>query len=311
MRRSRTSPSSGTLASPAASRRRGVILCVVVVLGVAACGRTRSDPPVTPAPPGSSGATATGPSAHDSLGQAAGTGFVSWIKNFGPLGGGGGTHEAAYTNLSRGDCAAAMDLADASGNEDVEALPAPLKHLYRGAGAACLAAFHDRSGLWRWAEGDLAESEARTGGFTCGDRQVLRMLRELIRLHRAGHTRFAKGSGTSACARVRHVQPNSGSAAGGYAVTLVGENFPPATFPVLWCTLVVSAAPASRRAAHVTVPPRANLGDDCDSVHVDVGDDIGVPVRPTARFTYDERTPVDRSREPVPDETGDGSAGPP
>ena len=241
----------------------------------------------------------------DGTGNGKGDAVVGWIRYFGPLGGHGSTHEAAYRALSEARCDDALALAEIKGTEDesVEPLSAPFKALYRGAAAACLAALQGRHDLWGRATDDLAEAARSTGRFDCGDRQVLRMLRSLVRHHQAGQTEFRRGQGRSVCARVEEVRPNHGPAAGNYAVKLVGQNFPRAKFRVYWCDLEIVATPLGRGSARITVPPRP---DDCERAIVDVTGNIGVPVRPVAGFQYDEpeleRRGPSQSPDPAPSE---------
>lgn len=261
--------------------RRSIVLggmAVAAALSACTCPAV-DDKPAALEPPAS--ASASAPIPEKSI---EGNPLITWIKNYGPLGGGGGDHESAYTNLSRGECESPISFADSNSRDDP--LDQPLRWLYGGAGSACLAALHGKPELWARAEHDYEQAKANPFGYSCGDLEVLRMLEALVQAHRAGITKFTKDKSRSVCPRLRAVKPDHGRAGGGYEVEVTGENLPSEPFYLNWCGTPIRVQASSASSLRVKVPSYARLeSNDCRTVHIDV--DEGQPVRPEATFSYD------------------------
>jgi hypothetical protein len=106
--------------------------------------------------------------------------FISWLQKFTPTGGGGTSREAAYTNFMQGKCKTTLMIARTTKGEGemIEPLEEPLRSVYEGAGAACLAALHGETELWKVA----IENESRVdpSDLDCWDRSVFRILAVLV-----------------------------------------------------------------------------------------------------------------------------------
>jgi hypothetical protein len=209
----------------------------------------------------------------------------------------------AFSGLQSGDCEHVVDVGRFADGQ--------AKYLYRGVGNACLAAFDNRLSLWDEAEQDHDSIDVDSFHFTCYDRAAYQLFTTLVTYHRRDAQRqFTKTGGqvvADSCPRVTELQPSSGSADGGYPVTVIGENFPsPAEVQLVPGgstdeTLTAEPEPGGRRLT-IQMPP----ADGRDEVYLVVqsgGADSGLP------FTYigtgSTDAPTDGSTEtaPVPTES--------
>ncbi len=109
-------------------------------------------------------------------------------------------------------------------------LTGPVRTLYEGAAAACMAAFREHSEQWAQAESKYSQVEASTTAFECIDRDVYTMLGSLIDIHRQyPDYRIVRGtSGTTrtSCPRITEIVPDHGPIQGGQQVQVRGVNLP-------------------------------------------------------------------------------------
>jgi hypothetical protein len=229
---------------------------------IAGCADAGAGPGAGPTVPSTNAATTgstVGSSPGPTTGSPSGGGsgksgsrLIGWIKDFGIAGGAGGDDGlGAYSMLAKGDCANVAAW-------ESDSMSAVELALYRGAGAACLAAFHRRADHWRQAEQGYAKARGQVAGFDCFERAAFTLLRSLVEAHQqAPDARFVKQSGGRAnhgCPRILRVEPNHGPAAGGYQVRIVGENLP-RTATIWWDGTAIRVPTRDGREATVTVPP--------------------------------------------------------
>jgi hypothetical protein len=88
-----------------------------------------------------------------------------WSSPESPTGGGGSNAEAAYINFMQKDCRDTLSLARDRDSETSEPLDEPLRSVYEGAAAACLAAFEGESELWQTARERHAGVDASGLGY--------------------------------------------------------------------------------------------------------------------------------------------------
>jgi len=202
------------------------VLLVTVVLVVQGCSCVGPPPS-----PGTTGAAPTGPTVSSSRPEPKPT-IIDWLEEFTPAGGGGPPEEAAHFWFMKGDCATTLSIARATGSD--EAMEEPYKSLYEGAAAACLAAFHGRSGLWRTA---VERFEAvGPASLSCWDHEVYRILKAIVEAHRAnpaGKLEKRQGSPHTDCPELTALVPDHGPRDGGYTVEVTGRNLP-ATLDLYW-----------------------------------------------------------------------------
>jgi hypothetical protein len=261
------------------SRTAALLLAVVAAAG---CGRSanRESPQpsasvVTSAEAGgghpqesphtSSTAATASPISKPGTGKPRGSRLIKWIQNFTPSGGHGSTAEGAYINFMQRDCWATLSLArHDQRDETVDSLDEPLRSLYEGTAAACLAAFHGQADMWTTAQADRRRLTASQ--FSCWDRSVFNVLDALIDAHRADSSAtFTRGKGgVSQCPELTEVVPDHGSRVGGYEVEIRGRNLP-STLGLRWGDHLVTAHRSGE--VLIAVVPSA-APDDSDLVLV-------------------------------------------
>jgi hypothetical protein len=149
----------------------------------------------------------------------------AWILGLGPSAPTGPSAFRAYRLLAEGDCQGLLDRFDPDHPERLSLADASAT-LYRGAAAACLAAFHDE--VDRWADAEQAASTAGVGDGGCLDRAVSALLADLLAAHRDDpDARFERSSDPSAasappCPTLLEVVPAAGPP--GTDVRLRGEH---------------------------------------------------------------------------------------
>jgi len=217
-----------------------------------------------------------------------GTSVIAWVKNFGPMGGGGSKEETVFYYFSHGQCQDALDTArntTFTPDENGEIpLPGPLRSLYVAASSACLAAFHKDGDLWKQAEQNYEQARVNRIGYTCGDQQVFLALESIITAYRSGVRTFSQKAGGSVCPILESTTPSHGNRAGGYEITLRGTNLTEGDF-FYWCGKIMRIGKTDGKSFRAIVPPRSHLGDSCD--HVDLRMKNGYPIRWEAFFDYD------------------------
>src|SRR6266540_5360891 len=133
------------------------------------------------AAPSTSAASSKGPAATASAttkSRSAGVKVIAWIKDLAPLGGGAtGLDDEAFASFIAGSC-------NGPTSGPLAALSEPLRSLYEGANAACLAAFHDKPKLWPLAERRIGEVSRYANSLPCTHRAVLLAAQQLVRIHR-------------------------------------------------------------------------------------------------------------------------------
>jgi hypothetical protein len=172
---------------------------------------------------GNDGTGVSGASPTPSRRQGRVTRVIVWLQEFGPDSGGlvPSTTLDLYTQLRLGDC------------ESVQAMGDPEPDLwwrvYRGAGAACLAAFHGRTDLWAQAAADARAAAGVSG--SCHDGRVLTLLRTLVQAHEEDPGVILRRSdapgGELPCPQILSLSPDHGSVDGGYEVVATGKHLPP------------------------------------------------------------------------------------
>jgi hypothetical protein len=149
----------------------------------------------------------------------------AWILGLGPSAPTGPSAFRAYRLLAEGDCQGLLDRFDPDHPERLSLADASAT-LYRGAAAACLAAFHDE--VERWADAEQAASAAGVGDGGCLDRAVSALLADLLAAHRDDPAaRFERSSDPTAasappCPTLLEVVPAAGPP--GTDVRLRGEH---------------------------------------------------------------------------------------
>jgi hypothetical protein len=137
----------------------------------------------------------------------------AWILGLGPSAPTGPSAFRAYRLLVEGDCQGLLERFDPDHPERLS-LVAASASLYRGAAAACLAAFHDERD--RWAEAEEAAAAGGVGDGGCLDRAVSALLADLLAAHRddpeAGFERSTDPSTATAapCPTLSEVVPAAG-----------------------------------------------------------------------------------------------------
>jgi hypothetical protein len=213
---------------------------------------------------------------------------IQWINKHAPLGGGAtGLADEAFAAMLEGDCRGVLRMMETSAGEVGE----PVKSVYDGAAAACLAAFEGQPELWPRAEAAAARVGGRASRLACEEQTVYRLLGRLLDAHRADpDARLTRGPvgprGVLTCPRFTGITPDHGPAQGGYPVRITGEHLPR--------TVGVNFGPDQHAQAEVedgqltvTVPP-APASSPTDPVVVIWPDGaLGWSASAAVEFTYD------------------------
>lgn len=285
-----------------AARRNATWVVLVLALVLTACAsradvqanQTATGSPTDAASPSGTASAAADPSATtsfpDSTESARGDAgpeppiVIRWIRQYAPEGGGGPTREAAYSLLTRGECASAYTLAlDDTNSGPQQPLPQPFRNLYAAAAAACLAAFEGQAD--RWQDADSRLESVQRNEFDCWEQEIYDITAQIIDVHesepRAVFER-SSGGGSSSCPRVTGIDPDHGPQGGGYPVRIVGENLP-TVLPLYFGDFRVDAVRQPNGSTTVDVPRVQQPG----SVTVTLEGAPGRGVSPTQFFTYD------------------------
>jgi hypothetical protein len=191
-----------------------------------AADRSTSSSSSVPAPP-----RTTGPPADPTTTRGKGgpvLRVIQWINEHAPLGGGAtGSADEAFATILDGDCRRVLTMIDTSAWE----LGGPVRSVYEGAAAACLAAFDAQPKLWPRAEAAAARVAGHASRLHCEELAVHRLLGRLLQAHRddpdARLTRGPLGARRAlACSRFTRITPDHGPAEGGYPVRIIGDHLP-------------------------------------------------------------------------------------
>ncbi len=280
-------------------RCRITYLIVVLIVTVSGCGDktdskrdTLDDPspptstafPTQPAPTATSLSPAQAPSSAPPPATAGPVSksarIVAWIKDLGPLGGGSGPSDAAFSSIVNDKCTAAITWA--------KDLSEPVRSLYEGTGSACLAAFHGQPQRWSRAEAALVTVTSRRASLDCFGQATFLLLKQLVDLHRTDPNRplrkgkASPGSGPR-CPQILTVDPDHGPAAGGYPVRINGIHLPTSVGIHFGNVYRRVTSTKDGREAIVIAPPRG-----AQEEQVSVWPD-GWPYQAmnSARFSYD------------------------
>jgi hypothetical protein len=232
--------------------------------------------------------------------KKSGSVVVAFIRELGPLGGPSDPREGPYGALADGDCEDALQSAD-----DLEE---PRRTLYRGAAAACLAAFEERPSLWL--AGERAVQASRQEPWDCLDRPVLQFLEALVRAHRSQpdaqfQPQATSGKALNRCPVIESLDPPQGPVTGGYPVRLRGRNLPDPLVVLFDDARAEVVARNGHREAVVLAPP-VEFSGTVVNVWIE-----GMPFGPlgTPIFQYVEETgsPTSETGSPTA-ETGSPTA---
>jgi hypothetical protein len=192
-------------------------------------GDAEADPPteraVEPGSGGAEDAAGEGATEQPRAAEAPRRSVFAWILGLGPSAPTGPSAFRAHRLLVEGDCQGLLERFDPDHPERLSLGEASVS-LYRGAAAACLAAFHDERD--RWAEAERAAAAGGVGDGGCLDRAVSALLADLLAAHRDDpDARFERSTDPSTasaapCPALSEVVPAAGPP--GTQVRLRGEH---------------------------------------------------------------------------------------